>query len=164
MLGKFACFFCRLRIFFIKLTFSKHLSGIQSVSNSLDPDQAWHFVGPDLGLNCLQSQQITKVVSGGKRVNFISFIRWLWRHLPITMSASTTVFTSKRNKFGIISQPIYIFSPNCSSEKALYFLLSVFPFKKTASSEGPFLFVLYLFKFYGTNTVIMAFVLHRYTM
>ena len=24
------------------------------VSNSLDPDQARHFVGPDLGLNCLQ--------------------------------------------------------------------------------------------------------------
>ena len=22
--------------------------------NSLDPDQARHFVGPDLGLNCLQ--------------------------------------------------------------------------------------------------------------
>ena len=24
------------------------------VSNSLDPDQAWHFVGPDLGPNWLQ--------------------------------------------------------------------------------------------------------------
>ena len=24
------------------------------VSNSLDPDQAQHFVGPDLGPNCLQ--------------------------------------------------------------------------------------------------------------
>ena len=24
------------------------------MSNSLDPDQAQHFVGPDLGLNCLQ--------------------------------------------------------------------------------------------------------------
>ena len=24
------------------------------VSNSLDTDQAWHFVGPDLGPNCLQ--------------------------------------------------------------------------------------------------------------
>ena len=31
--------------FFFKLTFS----GIPSVSNSLDPDQAQHFVGPDLG-------------------------------------------------------------------------------------------------------------------
>ena len=25
------------------------------VSNSFNPDQARHFVGPDLGLNCLQS-------------------------------------------------------------------------------------------------------------
>ena len=24
------------------------------MSNSLDPDQAWCFVGSDLGLNCLQ--------------------------------------------------------------------------------------------------------------
>ena len=24
------------------------------MSNSLDPDQAGHFVGPDLGRNCLQ--------------------------------------------------------------------------------------------------------------
>ena len=25
------------------------------MSNSLDPDQAQHFVGPDLGPNCLQT-------------------------------------------------------------------------------------------------------------
>ena len=31
------------------------LSGILSVSNGLDPDQDQHFVGPDLGPNCLQS-------------------------------------------------------------------------------------------------------------
>ena len=57
------------------------------MSNSLDPDQARHFVGPDLGLNCLQGlsadnkmsdwiwvqtvckgyQQTTKV---GKRVKY----------------------------------------------------------------------------------------------
>ena len=30
-------------------------SGILLVSNGLDPDQARHFVGPDLGPNCLQS-------------------------------------------------------------------------------------------------------------
>ena len=33
-----------------KSTFSK----ILSMSNSLDPDQAQHFAGPDLGQNCLQ--------------------------------------------------------------------------------------------------------------
>ena len=32
------------------------------MSNILDPDQARHFVGPDLGLNCLKSyQQMTLV-------------------------------------------------------------------------------------------------------
>ena len=40
--------------FFLKLTLTKNLSGIPSVSNSLDPDQARRFVGPDLGPNCLQ--------------------------------------------------------------------------------------------------------------
>ena len=44
--------FCRLLIFF----FEKILSGIRTirVSNSLDPDQAQHVFGPDLGTNCLQ--------------------------------------------------------------------------------------------------------------
>ena len=36
---------------FSKSTFSKISS---RVSNSLDPDQAQHDVGPDLGLKCLQ--------------------------------------------------------------------------------------------------------------
>ena len=36
------------------------------MSNSLDPDQARHYVGPDLGQNCLQSyQQKTKVATSG---------------------------------------------------------------------------------------------------
>ena len=34
--------------------FQNQLSGISSVSNSLDPDQAQHFVGIDLGTDCLQ--------------------------------------------------------------------------------------------------------------
>ena len=43
--------------FFFKLTFSKKKSfrNIIGVSNCLDPDQAGHFVRPDLGPNCLQS-------------------------------------------------------------------------------------------------------------
>ena len=42
--------------------FRKILSEIPSVSNSLDPDQARHFVGPDLGPNCFKGyqQQIVK--------------------------------------------------------------------------------------------------------
>ena len=43
-------------IFFSKLTFSENsFKNTIRVSNSLDPDQARHFVGPDLGPNCLQS-------------------------------------------------------------------------------------------------------------
>ena len=39
----------------IKLTLSKnYFNNIIRVSNSLDPDQARHLVGPDLGSNCLQ--------------------------------------------------------------------------------------------------------------
>ena len=40
------------------------------VSNSLDPDQARHFVGPDLGPNCLQRSKMSakvKKVSSQKR-------------------------------------------------------------------------------------------------
>ena len=49
--------FCRLLIFFFQdqlFRKKKNISGISPVSNSLDPDQARHFVGPDLGPNCLQ--------------------------------------------------------------------------------------------------------------
>ena len=39
-------------------------------SNSLDPDQAQHFVGPDLGPNCLQSLSADKKFATSKeRVN-----------------------------------------------------------------------------------------------
>ena len=38
-----------------KSTFSKKFfQNTIRVSNSSDPDQAQHFVGPDLGLNCVQ--------------------------------------------------------------------------------------------------------------
>ena len=53
MLGNFHTFSSSAD-FFQNHPFRKILSGIPSVSNSLDPDQARHFVGPDLGPNCLQ--------------------------------------------------------------------------------------------------------------
>ena len=37
----------------------KNLSGMPLVAKNLDPDQARHFVGPDLGPNCLQSYQLS---------------------------------------------------------------------------------------------------------
>ena len=47
--------FCRLLIFYSKSPFSKNSSRhLIRVPISLDPDQARHFVGPDLGPNCLQ--------------------------------------------------------------------------------------------------------------
>ena len=53
MQGTFLCFCYCLLIFFSKLTFSKaSLRKTTKVSNSLDPDQDQHSVGPDLGPNC----------------------------------------------------------------------------------------------------------------
>ena len=45
--------FCHLLIFFKINFFDFFLSGISSVSNSIDPDKAQHFDGPDLDPNCL---------------------------------------------------------------------------------------------------------------
>ena len=36
--------------------------------NSLDPDQARYFVGPDLGTNCLQRYQQTTLLVVGKEL------------------------------------------------------------------------------------------------
>ena len=54
MLGNLSCFWCCL-LNFSKLTFSKNSFGNTiRVSNSFDPNQDRHFVGPDPGPNCLQ--------------------------------------------------------------------------------------------------------------
>ena len=60
--------FCRGQTF-IKSPFSKSAfrNAIRE-SNSLDPDQARQNVGPDLGPNCLQGYQQTKLV--GKALIF----------------------------------------------------------------------------------------------
>ena len=50
----FFTFFLSSADFFQNQLFRKILLGIPSVSNSLDPDQVRHVVGPDLGPNCLQ--------------------------------------------------------------------------------------------------------------
>ena len=45
---------------FYKINFSKKFlqEHYQRETNSLDPDQDWHFVGPDLGPYCLQKLSI----------------------------------------------------------------------------------------------------------
>ena len=58
---------CRLPIF-SKSTFSKNsFRNTFKVSNSLDPDQAQHFVGPDLGPNCLQRLSADNTTIIGKK-------------------------------------------------------------------------------------------------
>ena len=54
MLGDFSCFY-RLLLFFSKLIFSENsFRNTIRVTNSLDPDQDRHSVGPDLGPNFLR--------------------------------------------------------------------------------------------------------------
>ena len=45
------------------------------VSNSLDPDQARHFVGPDLGPNCLQ--RLSADIAGTE-INTKQLVDTLW--------------------------------------------------------------------------------------
>ena len=52
-LANFFYEFCRLLIFKIRF-FEQYFRNTIRVSNTLDPDQARHFVGPYLGPNCLQ--------------------------------------------------------------------------------------------------------------
>ena len=52
---------------FSRLTFCKKaFRNTIRVSNSLDPDQVQHFVGPDLGPNCLQ--RLSAEDTSGQRV------------------------------------------------------------------------------------------------
>ena len=60
--------FCPLLIFFKISFFEKNLSGIASVSNSLDPDQARANVKPDLGRICLQ--RLSAADTSRQRVKF----------------------------------------------------------------------------------------------
>ena len=53
MLGNFSAFILSTD-FFENYFFENFFGNTISLSNSLDPDQDRHFVGPDLGPNCLQ--------------------------------------------------------------------------------------------------------------
>ena len=68
LLNNFACFFKSADFFFSKWSFTKNsFRNTIRVSNSLDPDQAWHFVGPDLVQKCLQN--LSADDTSGQRVN-----------------------------------------------------------------------------------------------
>ena len=77
------CFilFWRLLIFFSKSTFSKHsFRNTIWVSNRLVPDQAQHFVGPDLGPICLQKLSADDIRRQSVEHNVSSFhlLNALW--------------------------------------------------------------------------------------
>ena len=61
MLGNFSCFFCLLIFSNISFLGNSFHNAIR-VSNSLDPDRARHFVGPDLGPNGLQSRDTSRQI------------------------------------------------------------------------------------------------------
>ena len=51
------------------------------VSNSLDPDQAQHFVGPDLGPNCLQrlsADIVCKELNTKQLVDTLAKVYFIW--------------------------------------------------------------------------------------
>ena len=63
------------------------------VSNSLDPAQARHFVGPDLGTNCLQRLSADKKSLSGNELNtkqlvdtnfwlnLLAYVNFIWLQL-----------------------------------------------------------------------------------
>ena len=54
LLGDFSCFFCRLLKFFKINSFEVPFWNTIRLSNSLDPDQVWQSLRPDLDPKCLQ--------------------------------------------------------------------------------------------------------------
>ena len=78
--------FCHLLVF-LKVNFLKNsFWNTFRVSNSLDPDQARHFFGPDLGPNCLQSlsaDDTSRQKSGSKLFAKVISRRHLWAQICI---------------------------------------------------------------------------------
>ena len=95
--------------FLTKSTFSKNsFRNTISVSNSLDPDQAQHSVGPDLGPNCLQ--KLSADDTSRQRVKFFSITNnygnslsinaaGLHTHTFLLQSIIRAAFTTKKHQF-----------------------------------------------------------------
>ena len=61
LVDNFACSFCRLVFCFVfKIKFFEKIFQKYHQSNTFDPEQVRHFIGPDLGPNSLQ-----KIISRG---------------------------------------------------------------------------------------------------
>ena len=100
MLGNFACF-SRLLIFQNQLFLKKSFRNTFSVLNSLDPDQARRFVGPDLDLNCLRMLSADDCIINYRLLK--SFSRHSRHMLFAHFSAYTCIFsvTSKSHTLNI---------------------------------------------------------------
>ena len=104
LLGNLACFFFVVCLIFSKLTFSKnYFKNTIRAPNSLDPDQAQHFVGPELVPNCLQRFQLT-TPQVGKEMSIMYKIRHLDKHLKYKKTlfiASKCTKITKYKMFGM---------------------------------------------------------------
>ena len=68
------------------------------MSNSLDPDQARHFVGPDLGPNCLQMLSADNKSRPSKELNtkqLVDTTFWLKPWLKLISFGSTFSYLAK---------------------------------------------------------------------
>ena len=88
--GYFSCAFVVCWFFFSKSTFSKNsFRSIIRVSNSLDPDQAGQFVGPNLGPNCLQRSPEGKADDTSRQRVYP--VRWIHIRIHINSLPASTV-------------------------------------------------------------------------
>ena len=70
------------------------------MSNILDPDQARHFVGPDLGQNCLQrlsADDTSKDLNMQAQRYRSEFFTGLSEPLPLTKPISTKILCAGQN-------------------------------------------------------------------
>ena len=88
--------FCRLLIFFQNQVLRKILSGIPSVLNSLESDQARQNVRPDLGPNCLQKLSADDTSMHGGRVSTI---------IMLSLDISTVTYTVDRDELAFRRKP-----------------------------------------------------------
>ena len=97
---------------FLKSTFSKNsFKNTIRVSNSLDPDQARHYVRPDLGPNCLQRLQQTTLVV--KELTLKAMLSMFILHTltsPICLPVVSTFHPERKTGSFVRSQLIWIYS------------------------------------------------------
>ena len=121
--GKFFMLFCRL-LTFSKLTISKNTFRYTiRVSNSLNQDQARHFVGPDSGPNCLQRHQQMTLGDKVKCIQLLEVVQPFLLSLLINLNAK--VLQQHIICFNFISPYIYNKMPRLFSYKNKFHCLII---------------------------------------